>query len=302
MWTDQLRYAYRDFRDLVQGLRAHERTRELIGAALARSIAGDQHIARLSDAEFRVFSQFGDDGIIQWLVAQLPQLERTFVEFGVEDYSESNTRFLLINNGWHGLVMDRSTRDMARLRSRSWFWRCRLDTRAALITRDNIDALIATWLGHRALGLLHIDIDGNDYWVWQAIECTKPGIVIMEYNAVFGPERAVTIPYDDGFSRLAAHHSGQYFGTSIRALESLALQKGYTPIGTNSAGNNVYFVRDDLMVDAITRVRSEFCMDPCFRDSRNANGRLTYATLAEAQSSIRGLPVVNVITGSVEPF
>ena len=60
----------------------------------------------LHQAEFKVFSQFGDDGVIQYLIHRLRPLPDSFVEFGVQNYRESNTRFLLVNNNWRGLVMD----------------------------------------------------------------------------------------------------------------------------------------------------------------------------------------------------
>src|SRR3954471_19467097 len=63
-------------------------------------------VSTLKDVELRVFSQFGDDGIIQYLVHQLPIENDTFVEIGVEDYTEANTRFLLMRDNWRGLVVD----------------------------------------------------------------------------------------------------------------------------------------------------------------------------------------------------
>jgi hypothetical protein len=112
---------YRRVRDWVQGTEAHERTRELIGMMLAERFAAKRQISSFHEVEFRVHSQFGDDGIIQWLVARLPSLPKRFVEFGVEDYTESNTRFLMVSRNWSGLVMDGSPANIARLRARKWF-------------------------------------------------------------------------------------------------------------------------------------------------------------------------------------
>ena len=67
------------------------------GATLAR-------IRHLGEVEFRVCSQWGEDGIIDWLCDKLPDIPRTFVEFGVESFAEANTRFLIENRGWRGLV------------------------------------------------------------------------------------------------------------------------------------------------------------------------------------------------------
>jgi len=282
---------------------AHERSLELTGRLFAEHVAAKQHIASLHDVEFRVFSQWGDDGIIQWLIAQLPGLPHRFVEFGVEDYSESNTRFLLVNNNWSGLVMDGSPVNMARLRRRNWFWRHELAAVPAFVTRDNVDRLIGDWLGTEELGLLHIDVDGNDYWLWEAIACTKPPLVIMEYNALFGSERAITVPYAAEFRRHAAHHSGQYFGASLSALMHLAEQKDYALIGSNSAGNNAYFLRRELLNDRVVqRTLDETFVRPKFRDSRDEAGHLNFYTFEQRQAMIRGLPVINVINGHTESF
>lgn len=290
-------------RDWVQGTEAHERTRELLGTALAQRNRDKRGLASLQDVEFRVHSQFGDDGIIAWLVDRLPSLPRRFVEFGVEDYSESNTRFLMVSRHWSGLVMDGSPANIDRLRRRPWFWRHDLTALARFVTRDNVDALVAEWAGGEPVGLLHIDVDGNDYWLWEALTSVTPGVVVMEYNAVFGPERAITIPYAPAFERRAAHYSGQYAGASLAALAHLAGRKGYALIGVNSAGNNAYFLRRDLLGEDLveTDVARAF-VRPGFRESRDRAGRLDFLSIEQRQASIRGLPVVDVSTGRTEPF
>jgi len=294
---------WRHVRDWVQGTAQHERTREATGAMLARQVAAIRRPASLAEVEFRVHSQFGDDGILQWLVARLPSLPKRFVEFGVEDYTEANTRFLMVNNGWRGLVMDGSADNMARLRRRPWFWRHDLQARACFVTRENVDREIASWAAGDDVGLLHIDVDGNDYWLWDATVSIAPGIVVMEYNAVFGAERAITIPYQAGFRRLAAHHSGQYFGASLAALTHLANAKGYALVGSNSAGNNAYFVRRELLNEDVREVGvADAFAVPTFRESRDMRGRLDFSDLAGRQAAIRGLAVVDVTTGNTEPF
>jgi hypothetical protein len=294
---------YRRIRDWAQGTEAHERTRELIGTMLADRFAEKRRITSLHEVEFRVHSQFGDDGIIQWLVARLPSLPKRFVEFGVEDYSESNTRFLMVHRNWSGFVMDGSPANIERLRARRWFWRYNLTAQPHFVTRENVDALIAEWAGSEPVGLLHIDVDGNDYWLWDAVKCISPSIVIMEYNAVFGDERAITIPYAPDFHRFAAHYSGQYAGASLGALAHLAKFKGYALIGSNSAGNNAYFVRRDLLDDDLLEVPvTRAFVQPNYRESRDRSNRLDFLSFEQRQASIRGMPVVNVATGQAEPF
>ncbi|TPG08652.1 hypothetical protein EAH88_10455 [Rhodanobacter glycinis] len=294
---------YRRVKAWVQGSDAHERTLELLGAFLAQQVAIKQYVSSLHDVEFRVYSQWGDDGIIQWIISHLPSIPKRFIEFGVEDYSESNTRFLMVNNNWTGLVMDGSPENIYRLRRRKWFWRYGLTALPCFVTRDNVNSLIADWVANREIGLLHIDVDGNDYWLWDAIRCISPSICIMEYNAVFGSERAVTIPYSADFRRFDAHYSGQYFGASLAALTMLARARGYALIGTNSAGNNAYYVRTDLLNNDLRELGvAEAFTTPNFRDSRDRRRRLDYLSHDQRQSLIRGLPVLDVVSGRTEPF
>ena len=292
---------YRDLRDRLNGVDGQERMLEALGKVLAAQVQAKSEISSLHDVEFRIYSQWGDDGIIQWLVHKLPGLPKKFIEFGVDNYMESNTRFLMVNNNWSGLVMDGSAEKIEWLKRRKWFWRYDLTAKHAFLTTDNVDALIRDWAPDGEVGLLHIDVDGNDYWLWKAITSIAPPIVVMEYNAIFGPDRAITIPYDPEFRRHKAHHSGQYAGASLQALTYLAKGKGYRLIGTNNAGNNAYFISDawlikdlELMLDQSTSA------EPRFREGRNRAGDLTFLPQQRRLEEIRGLPVINVLTGDVE--
>ncbi len=185
---------------------------------------------RFSDAEFRVFSQWGEDGLIQYLINRIPIENRSFVEFGVGDYTESNTRFLLVHDNWRGLIIDGNAKEMEKLKRDSIYWRHDLTALCEFITRDNINDLIQKRF-RGDIGLLSIDIDGNDYWIWEAIDSVHPRIIICEYNSVFGAEKAVSVPYNPAFSRTAAHFSNLYFGASLPALCRLAARKGYVFAG-----------------------------------------------------------------------
>src|SRR5258708_2020261 len=202
--------------ELVE-LRKEIDTLKVLGAQpLIQNIRAGKSFSCLRDAEFKVFSQFGDDGIIQYLTHRLAPLPDSFVEFGVGNYRESNTRFLLLNNNWRGLVLDEDEASIRFIQQDEIYWRHTLTARQAFITRENIDEL----LGHAGLGgeigLLSIDIDGNDYWVWEKITIIDPVIVIIEYNSVLGPNLAVTIPYQPRFARHRAHYSGLFWGASLR--------------------------------------------------------------------------------------
>jgi hypothetical protein len=292
------------------------RQRTLVGRELAWRVRELESIKGFSDVEFSVFSQFGDDGIIQWLIHRLPAISQTFVEFGVGDYQEANTRFLLMNDNWSGLVMDSSSQYVKAIRRDPVSLIHDLQSKCTIVTAENIDQLLLDHGFKGDIGILHIDIDGNDYWVWRAITAVRPEIAIMEYNSVFGPERAITIPYDPTFVRrqrvtrkgLPGSHtlkrgdriSNLYFGASLPALCDLAQSKGYDFVGSNSAGNNAFFVRSELNPGLKPLTAAEGYVVSKFAESTDSKGRLNRLRGEQRLASIRGLPVVNTRTGAEE--
>jgi len=248
-------------------------------------------LENLQRAEFKVFSQWGDDGIIQFLVHYLEIMPQTFVEFGVENYREANTRFLLLNNNWRGLVLDGAEKNVAQIRQDRIYWQHDFQAHAAFVTAENINELLKTNGFAGELGLLHIDIDGNDYWVWKAINVVNPVLVIMEYNSVFGPEEAWTVPYNPQFYRTNYHFSNLCCGASLTALCDLAEEKGYAFVGSNSHGNNAYFVRKDQLRDLRPLTAASGYVESKFRESRDAQGRLTYLSGKNRLEAIRGAEV-----------
>lgn len=265
-----------------------------------RQISQAENISTLSEVEWKVFSQWGEDGIIQYLIHKLPIKNKSFVEFGVENYRESNTRFLLMNNNWRGLVMDGSKKNMDVIKREEVGWRYDLRFCPTFITKENINQLITENGFNGELGILSVDIDGNDYWVWEAIDCVTADIVILEYNAAFGNERPITIPYNPTFVAGTAHYSRLYFGASLPALNHLAAQKGYYFIGCTSAGNNAFFLNKKYQ-HIIPEVSLEegFSVPSC-RQARDEKGELTYASFKDSIKLIDGMPVINVVNNQLE--
>ena len=214
----------------------------LQGTLNARFNRQKNRIKMLSEVEWSAFSQWGEDGIIDWLVERLPDIPDTFIEFGVGDYRESNTRMLLQLRNWKGLVLDGSQENIDSIKNQNIFWRHTLIAERAFIDRENINDLFSRAGFGGEIGLLSIDIDGNDYWVWEAIDIVKPVVVVCEYNAVFGDIYKLTVPYRNNFQRTKAHFSNLYFGASLPALIDLAQRKGYVFAGTNSNGCNAFFI------------------------------------------------------------
>ncbi len=268
--------------------------------AEVRYVQGLGELKNLWESEFKVFSQRGEDGIIQYLIHKLGVREKRFVEFGVENYRESNTRFLLMNDRWQGLVLDGSEEHMNTLRRDGLPWIYDLRYETAFITKDNINDLLKKHHFDGPVGILSIDIDGNDYWVWEAIDCVDADIVIAEYNPAFGPDRAISVPYKADFVVSAAHYSRQYFGASLAALNHLAVGKGYFLAGSTSAGNNAFFIHNRHSDKIAARSVAESFMWPHTRQAREPDGTLSNASFRESLNALKGLSVVNVISGAGE--
>jgi hypothetical protein len=272
-----------------------------IGALLSKQ-QWSMDSQNINDYEFKIFSQFGDDGIIQYLVKNITIQNEFFVEFGVENYQESNTRFLMMNNNWSGFVMDASVEAMESLKQQSWYWQYNLTHKAAFINKDNINELLEG-RSFEDIGLLHIDIDGNDYHILKEINLTKlnPSIIIMEYNSVFGKDRLITIPYDKDFNRTKAHYSNLFFGASLPALRNEATKKGYALVGCNLAGNNAYFIRKDLLNEKVKELPiNKAYRENKLRESRNKDFSLSYLSGTERYEMIKGLEVLNIEINKIE--
>jgi hypothetical protein len=256
---------------------------------------------RLRDYEFRVFSQFGEDGILQHLTRCVEIKNRTFIEFGVEDFLEANCRFLLMKDNWKGFVIDGSRSNMERLRKSYFFWKHHLIAHDAFITKENINDLLARSGFDEQVGILSVDLDGNDYHILQAVDFYKPCILICEYNAVFGATRKISVPYQPDFYRTEAHSSNLYWGASLSAMTYLAEKKGYSLVGTTTASGNAFYVRNDLVSDKLEVLSAESAYSPSlFRESRDEQGHLTFLAGDKRLDIIRGLPVINVETNTVE--
>jgi hypothetical protein len=255
----------------------------------------------LKRAGFGVFSQFDEDGIIQFLINHVEIKNQTFIEFGVEHYEESNTRFLLMNDNWQGLVMDGSEENVDYIKNDRVSRKYDLQSYCEFITKDNINELIRRAGFDPDLGLLSVDIDGNDYWVWEAINSIQPRIVISEYNSVLGLD-PVSIPYQADFFRTKAHYSNLYYGCSLSALTHLAGKKGYVFVGSNLRGNNAFFIRKDLAGSFRELTAQEGYVSSLFREGRDKKGNMTLLRGAARRKLISHLPVVNVVTGQTAPL
>lgn len=286
--------------NIVRGLAQNLRDLDKVLVNQGRILSSDYRskvLDSLQDAEFQVFSQWGEDGIIQYLTQNLNIEHKTFIEFGVETFREANCRFLMMKDFWSGMVIDGSPTNIAHIEQSQIHWRHSLTALEAFISRENIAELIAR-APFEDIGILSVDIDGVDYYVLEALEHVRPAIVIVEYNGLFGPYAKVSVPYSADFQRAKAHHSNLYYGASISAFDHLLTARGYSLVGGNAAGNNAFFVRNDLLNDKVKAVTIEQAFRAAsFAETRDASGKLTFVRGMDRRTVIADLLLFDVVTG-----
>ena len=266
-------------------LREIDVDREWQGAAILRAshpslVADAGGVEALRNAELRVHSQNGEDGILAHLLGRIGPTTREVVEFGVGDGTECCAANLVLT------FLEASERDATAARA---FYRDRAAGRVLVehvaVEPDNIDALLSGRVAP-VFDVLSVDIDGNDYWVLDALAVVRPRVIVVEYNASFGPERSVTIPYTRGFSRYDAHVSGFYHGASLAALARLGERKGYVLAGCDSRGANAFLVDAEAAAGVIEPASPESAFVPLFERS--------HLTVEEQFRQIAHLPLVDV--------
>jgi len=219
---------------------------------LQRNLFGNPEYKRkgkLNIFEFQSFSQNGEDGIINEIFNRIGTTNKYFVEFGVEDGMENNTLFLL-NNSWSGTWIEAEPKNYTLIQNNfnSLISNGKLEVKNEFVSAENIERILSDLRIPKEVDLLSIDIDGNDYWVWSKIKNISPRIVVIEYNSHLGPSLKWVMKYKPDFRG----KNTSYYGASLKSLELLGSEKGYSLVGCNFTGCNSFFVRKDLIGDKFT--------------------------------------------------
>jgi len=254
-------------------------------------------ITDLTQVEAKIFSQNGEDGIIDYLSNRLKLSSKNFVEIGVGNYRESNTRFLY--NTYHpkGLIVDYIDNMQAKVKPFVNLWKGDLRICNKKIDSDNILEVINKWCDFK-IDIFSIDIDSIDYWIIKKLKNNISKIFIAEYNPVFGPYLEVTVPNIPGFERNKYHYSNLCYGMSLRALINLMDRKNYYFIGTNLQKINAFFVSKDFnkkkFFPKIIIKRLENYTNSNIRDSRDKFNNLSYLSGDEKFKVIQECDVINL--------
>lgn len=218
----------------------------------------ENKLPSFNDAGFRVFSQYEEDGKLLYILSIIGMLNKTFVEIGSDDGINSNCANLAFNFGFRGLFVDGNPKAIKR--GRKFYakyphpWMYAPTFTCSKVTAENINQLVKDAGLQGDVDVLSVDIDGNDYWVWKALEQVSPNLVIIETHVEFGM-RNIVVPYDPNYFYPGKHPV--YHGASPKAMVKLAAEKGYRLVGANELGFNFIFVKNGLGDEFLPEVSVE---------------------------------------------
>lgn len=254
--------------EISASLNRPDRGLQVLLALKYRELAARGILCSLDDVEFKSYSQNGEDGILWYIFSLIGAKRKNCVEICAGDGQQCNTANLIINHGWTGILFDGNESNVESGRE---FFGCHPDTRTyppkfvcAWITAENVNELIRVHEYAGEIDLLSLDIDGVDYWIWNAIEVVSPRVVVAEVQMIWGDQRSVTVPYDPDFRAEFWGPFGIYCGASLPAFVKLARKKGYRLVGCQRYGYNAFFLRNDVGEEMFPEIAPDGCFQHPF--------------------------------------
>jgi hypothetical protein len=277
---------------------------------------GSQHVAQnrylvdeildLWDVEVRVFSQWGEDGILDYVLHRLSISKPRILELGAGSFSECNSRFLAHNRNASVYAVDLRDDLPAGLEKTGLMWRNTLFCEVATISSENVNQILTRAINSiGGVDVLSIDLDGNDYWILRAINLHSFTVVVLEYNPIFGSDYSLTV-IEEEKSRYERHKSGLLYGASFKAMINLMKAKDFVFIGTNRVGNNAFFVKNGL--ESLLKLRlprpsdAHKYLDWRCRESRDVNMGLTYLDLNQSRKLLQRSKLFDIESNKVVQF
>ena len=257
-------------------------------------------VKNIQEIELKIFSQNGEDGIIDYLLNKINLIPKSsnFVEIGVGDYRESNTRF--IYNRFHpkGIIIDCIDNMEKKVKPHVNLWKGDLRICNAQVTAENINIILDKYCDFE-IDIFSLDIDSIDYWIIKNLKKNISKIFVAEFNPVFGPDLKVTVPNIQGFDRTKYHHSNLCYGMSLKALIELMREKNYYFIGTNLQKMNAFFISNDFKKeDYFKNIEIDNNLQDYtnsnIRDSRDKNYNLNFLSGENKIKAIYDCEVINL--------
>ncbi len=261
-------------------------------------------VSLLSDVDYKIFSQNGEDGILDYLLTSLAIENPKFLEIGVGDFTECNTRFIFDRCSAKGTIIDCINNFEEKVKKNVELWKGDLKIINKKINSENISDLIENSDCFFNLDIFSLDIDGIDYWVLNELPVKFSKIAVIEYNANFGPTLEISVPNIKNFNRTEYHYSNLCFGASLRAIINLMKSKGFKFIGVNKSCINAFFINEDfiqdLSLETVNERNLENFTNSNYRESRSFEGKLTFLSGKNKINEIRNCDVINLANSDSE--
>lgn len=259
-------------------------------------------VKKFDEVYYKVFSQNGEDGVLDYLIEKLKIKNLKFVELGVGSYKESNTRFLFIDKACKGLIIDKEKNLQNQVKENIEFWKGDLEIINTTIKKDNINEILNKNNFLDNLDLFSIDLDGIDYWIINQLPNKFSKIAVVEYNSIFGDSAEITVPYFENFNRYDYHYSSLCYGASLTAVINLMQKKGFLFLGINEIKNNAFFIQNNFsdLFNLENDLSLSFCTSTNIRESRNQENKLTYLPIHRSKNLIKDCEVFDLKDNSIK--
>jgi hypothetical protein len=262
-----------------------------------------EKILDLESVNYKVFSQHGEDGIIQYFIKLLNLKKIRFIEIGTEDYGESNTRYIYQTMNCEGLIIDPYKCLNQQIQKHISLISNKLKIHNDYICKENILYVLKKYNFNKNIDLFSIDIDGIDYWIIKELPKKLSKIFIAEYNPFFGPKLEITVPFKRNFNRTKYHYSNLCYGASLKALINLMKEKEYTFFGSNSKNTNAFFISNDyvelIKIEKPDTRNLEKFTDCNIRESKDKNGNFNFKENGKILEEIKNVEVYNIATNKI---
>jgi len=252
---------------------------------------------KLEQSECKIFSQNGEDGILDYIITMLKIIKPNFIEIGVGTYVEANTRFIYDRFYPKGIIIDVEKSLSSKVFSNINSWKGDLRIIEEKVSTKNINKIISKHCDFN-VDIFSLDIDSIDYWIIDKLKPNISKIFVAEYNPVFGSSLEVTVPNLENFDRSKYHYSHLCYGMSLKALINLMSKKNYYFIGSNSLKNNAFFVSNDFPMNQYFKKLEleslDYYVDSNVRESRDITGNLNYLSGEKKLNEILDCEVVDI--------
>ncbi len=255
-------------------------------------------ISSISDVDYKIYSQFGEDGIIDFILRKLNIEKPKFIEIGVGDYTECNSRFLFETRSAKGLIIDCLENLSSKVSKNLKLWKGDLKIEEIFVNSENIMNILKKNSFQKDVDFFSLDIDGIDYWIIKSLPTKFAKVAVIEYNPIFGHEHEVTVPNIEKFNRSSYHYSNLCYGMSLKALINIMESKGFYFLGSNLRRNNAFFISKEFNKNIffpnikISDISEN--VDCNIRESRGVKGELTYLSGNDRIEKIRDCEIIDL--------